>query len=196
MAPSATKSQQRRNAGGGLQTSLGRGPSPIRDRYATVKSSLGLDRRRGVAERQRMGAVCPHRLLPFALMIPELAVVAIFFLWPSAQAIAESLRQSNAFGLGARFAGLANFRAALSSGYLQALEVTALFTVVTTVASMALSLVLAVQVEQTGRLRGVHRTLFIWSYAVPGAVAGAVWLSLFEPHVGPAARFLGAIGVS
>jgi sn-glycerol 3-phosphate transport system permease protein len=129
-------------------------------------------------------------------MIPELAVVAIFFLWPSAQAVFESLRQSNAFGLGARFAGLANFRAALSGGYLQALEVTALFTVVTTVVSMALSLLLAVQVEQTGRFKGVYRTLFIWSYAVPGAVAGAVWLFLFEPHFGPAARLLGAIGIN
>ncbi len=141
------------------------------------------------------GAVYPNRLLPFLLMLPELAIVAVFFLWPSMKAVEESLRESNAFGLGARFAGLANFKAALQSGYLQAFEVTALFTAATTVASMAISLVLAVQVEQTGRLKSVYRTLFIWTYAVPGAVAGALWLFLFEPRIGPGARVLSSLGI-
>ncbi len=148
------------------------------------------------ARRRGAGAVYPHRVLPFAFMVPELAIVAVFFLWPSGQAVIESLRESNAFGLGSRFSGLANFRAALSGGYLQALEVTALFTVVTTVVSLALSLFIAVQVEQTGRFKSVYRTLFIWSYAVPGAVAGAIWLFLFEPRIGPAARLLAALGMN
>jgi len=141
------------------------------------------------------GAVFPQRLLPFVLMLPELAVVGVFFLWPSVEGALESLRESNAFGLGSRFAGLANFRAALSGGYLQALEVTIIFTVITTVASMGLGLVIAVQVEQVGRFKSLYRTLFVWSYAVPGAVAGSIWLFLFEPHVGPGARFLGAVGI-
>jgi len=141
------------------------------------------------------GAVFPQRLLPFVLMLPELAVVGVFFFWPSVEGALESLRESNAFGLGSRFAGLANFRAALSGGYLQALEVTIVFTVITTVASMGLGLVLAVQVEQVGRFKSLYRTLFVWSYAVPGAVAGSIWLFLFEPHVGPGARFLGAVGI-
>ena len=141
------------------------------------------------------GAVFPHRILPVALMLPELAVVGIFFLWPSAEGVLESLRESNAFGLGSRFSGLANFRAALSGGYLQAFEVTILFTVITTVASMGLGLFIAAQVEQVSRFKSFYRTMFVWSYAVPGAVAGSIWLFLFEPHVGPGARFLGALGV-
>ena len=141
------------------------------------------------------GAVYPNRILPFVLMLPELAIVGVFFLWPSFTAIEESVQESNAFGLGARFAGLANFRAALSSGYLQALEVTVLFTAATTVASMAISLALAVQVEQTGRFKSVYRTVFIWTYAVPGAVAAALWLFLFEPRIGPGARLLSSLGI-
>ncbi|MHB8296077.1 MAG: carbohydrate ABC transporter permease [Acidimicrobiales bacterium] len=136
-----------------------------------------------------------HRLLPFLLMVPELVVVGVFFLWPSLEAVAEAFREANAFGLGARFAGLGNFRATLGSGYVQALEVTTLLTVVTTGASMAISLFLAVQVEQTGRAKSVYRTLFIWTYAVPGAVAGALWLFLFEPRIGPGARLLMSLGV-
>lgn len=153
---------------------------------------------RAVRRRRRSTSELPvfgHRLLPCLLMLPELAVVGVFFLWPSVEAVAEAFRESNAFGLGARFAGLANFGATVGSGYVQAIEVTALLTVVTTVASMAVSLFLAVQVQQTGRAGSVYRTLFIWTYAVPGAVAGALWLFLFEPRVGPGARLLVSFGV-
>ena len=136
-----------------------------------------------------------HRLLPFALIVPEVAVVGVFFIWPSAKALLEAFSQSNAFGLGQRFSGLANFTSALHGGYLQALEVTAAFTAVTTAVSMGLSLLLAVQVEQTGRLRTLYRTLFIWTYAVPGAIGGALWLFLFEPGIGPGARLMVALGV-
>ncbi len=136
-----------------------------------------------------------HRLLPAVLILPEVAVVAVFFIWPSVKALLEAFRQSNAFGLGARFSGLANFSSALHGGYLQAIEVTAAFTAITAVVSMALSLLLAVQVEATGRFRPLYRTLFIWTYAVPGAVGAALWLFLFEPGVGPGARLLGALGV-
>ena len=156
-------------------------------------------RRRRDKRRLKTGAdraVFRHRLLPLALVVPELAVVGLFFIWPSVQALSEAFRQSNAFGLGARFSGLANFTAALQGGYPQAAEVTAAFTAVTTVVSMALSLLLAVQVEHTGRLRAFYRTLFTWSYAVPGAVGAALWLFLFEPRIGPGARLLGALGVN
>lgn len=136
-----------------------------------------------------------HRLLPAALIVPEVAVVGVFFIWPSAKALLEAFSQSNAFGLGQRFSGLANFTSVLRGGYLQAVEVTAAFTAVTTAVSMALSLLLAVQVEQTGRMRSLYRTLFIWTYAVPGAIGGALWLFLFEPGIGPGARLMAALGV-
>ncbi|HET9077414.1 MAG TPA: ABC transporter permease subunit [Acidimicrobiales bacterium] len=141
-------------------------------------------------------AIFGHRLLPVALIVPELVVVGVFFLWPSVKAILEAFRQSNAFGLGERFSGLANFSAALNGTYLQAVEVTAAFTAITTVVSMAIALLLAVQVERTGRMRVFYRTLFIWTYAVPGAIGAALWLFLFEPHIGPGARLLEDLGVN
>lgn len=136
-----------------------------------------------------------HRLLPFLLMVPELVIVGVFFIWPSVRALTEAFRQTNAFGLGSRFAGLANFRSAFDYTYVQAIEVTAIFTALTTMISMALGLFLAVQVEQTGRAKPIYRMLFTWTYAVPGAVAGALWLFLFEPRIGPGARLLSSLGV-
>ncbi len=137
----------------------------------------------------------PNKFLPLLLILPEVLVVAVFFIWPSAQAIYQSTIQSNAFGLGSKFAGLANFKAALASGYTRSLTITAIFTLVTTVVSMAIGLLLAMQVEQTGRFRPIYRTLFIWSYAVPGAVAGTIWLFLFEPKIGPGAKLLQSMGI-
>jgi sn-glycerol 3-phosphate transport system permease protein len=141
-------------------------------------------------------AVFHHRLVPVLLLLPELVVVGVFFIWPSIVAFIEAFRESNAFGLGSRFAGLANFHSALTHTYVQAIEVTAVFTVLTTVISMAVGLFLAVEVEKTGRLKPIYRMLFTWTYAVPGAVAGALWLFLFEPHIGPGARLLADLGVN
>jgi len=164
---------------------------PARARSAAAARPPGR-RRRGA---DRADVVFAHRLLPALLILPELVVVGVFFLWPSIQALSEAFQETNAFGLGVRFAGLANFGAALSGGYGQALEVTGAFTALTTVISMALGLFLAVQVEHTGRLRTVYRTVFIWTYAIPGAVAGALWLFLFEPGIGPGARLLASLGL-
>lgn len=136
-----------------------------------------------------------QRLLPLLLLLPELVIVGVFFIWPSVKAVTEAFHQTNAFGLGSRFAGLANFRSALTHTYVQAIEVTAIFTVLTMVISMALGLFLAVQAEQTGRAKPIYRILFTWTYAVPGAVAGALWLFLFEPRIGPGARILADLGV-
>lgn len=173
--------------------------APVSTPPARSAGPEGGRRRSWAVRRATAGNELPvfrHRLLPMSLILPELAVVGIFFLWPSVQAVLEAFQQSNAFGLGAKFSGLANFTAAIHSGYPQAVEVTAGFTAVTTGVSMGLALLLAVQVEHTGRFKTLYRTLFIWSYAVPGAIGATLWLFLFEPRIGPGARLLSAIGVN
>jgi len=130
------------------------------------------------------------------LVVPQLAIVAVFFVWPTARAIEESFEQTNAFGTGARFSGFANFVNAFSvADELGTIEVTVILACLTTVLAMAIGLFLAVQVDQVGRLRGLYRTLFIWTYAVPSAIAGALWLFLFEPGLGAGARVLAELGV-
>lgn len=141
-------------------------------------------------------AVFKHRALPYLLVLPQLGVVAVFFLWPTVKAVTEAFEQSDAFGLGTRFSGFKNFVDAVASGnYLQSIEVTFVFAALTTILAMATGLFLASQVEQLRGWRGLYRTLFVWTYAVPGAVAGALWLFLFQPDLGPGARLMSDIGV-
>ncbi len=141
-------------------------------------------------------AIFDHRFLPYLLVLPELVVVGVFFVWPTVRTFVEAFERSNAFGLGTRFSGLSNFVDAVANGnYLQALEVTVVFAASTTVASMAIGLFLAVEVEHLRRGKAVYRTLFVWTYAVPGAIAGSLWLFLFQPELGPGARLLTQLGV-
>jgi len=47
------------------------------------------------------GWVCPA-----VLLMPQLAVTIVFFFWPAGQAVLQSLRGGDAFGLETRFVGL------------------------------------------------------------------------------------------
>lgn len=136
------------------------------------------------------------RFLPYVLLVPQLAIVGIFFIWPTVRSLEESLQETNAFGTGARWSGITDFVNAFSvADELGAIEVTVILACLTTVLAMGTGLFLAVQVEQVGRLRRAYRTLFIWTYAVPSAIAGALWLFLFEPGLGAGARVLADLGV-
>ena len=50
------------------------------------------------------------KLLPYALVAPQLAVVLIFFYWPAAQAVIQSFLLQDAFGLSTSFVWFDNYR--------------------------------------------------------------------------------------
>src|SRR5258707_15727493 len=56
-------------------------------------------------------------LLPALLLAPQLAVTLVFFFWPAAQAILQSVRREDAFGLSTRFVGAENFTAVLRAPF-------------------------------------------------------------------------------
>ncbi|MFP5406727.1 MAG: glycerol-3-phosphate transporter permease, partial [Gammaproteobacteria bacterium] len=51
------------------------------------------------------GAAFRNRWLPYLQVGPQIAVTAVFFLWPAGQALYQSVRIQDAFGLKSRFAG-------------------------------------------------------------------------------------------
>ena len=48
--------------------------------------------------------------LPYLLVAPQILVTLVFFIWPAAQAIYQSVLQEDAFGLSSTFIGLENFK--------------------------------------------------------------------------------------
>jgi len=123
--------------------------------------------------------------LPWLLLLPQVAVIAVFFFWPAAQAVFQSLLQQDAFGTSTEWVGLANFKALLADpGYLASFKTTAVFSVLVAVAGLALSLLLAVFADRVVKGALAYKTLLIWPYAVAPAVAGVLWLFMFAPSIG------------
>ena len=80
-------------------------------------------------------------LTPWVFLLPQLAVVVIFFYWPSVQAVTSSFYLEDPFGFSATFVGLDNYTDALSSGeYLSTATFTAGFALVVTALSLGLGL--------------------------------------------------------
>ena len=129
--------------------------------------------------------VFPGWLVPALLLAPQLAVTFVFFYWPAAQAILQSVRHEDAFGLSARFVGLDNFAAVFADpAYLASVEVTLVFSLA--VASLALTsgLLFAVMADKVVHGARFYKTVLLLPYAVAPAIAGVLWLFLFNPSVG------------
>ncbi len=133
--------------------------------------------------------------LPWVLLAPQVVIIAVFFFWPAAQALLQSLQQSDAFGISVEWVGLENFRQLLrDETYAASFKTTAIFSGLVAVLGIGISLLLAVFADRVIRGTGFYRTLLIWPYAVAPAVAGVLWHFMFAPSIGIVAYGLQAIG--
>jgi sn-glycerol 3-phosphate transport system permease protein len=144
--------------------------------------------------------VFSNRLLPFALTLPQLVVTLVFFVWPSVQAVWQSLLLDDAFGGSAKFLCTDLFSDPLAGEswgrcvrhyanlfhdpyYWRSVRLTLLFSAIVTVAGLVLSLIFAVLVDRSGASK-TYTTLLVWPYAVAPAIAAVLWGFLFNPKVG------------
>lgn len=133
--------------------------------------------------------------LPLLLVAPQLLITALFFFYPAAQAVWQSLFIPDPFGLSMRWTGLGNFEFVLSDKYyLASFQTTAIFSLLVTLVSMGVALYLAVLADRLIKGSGAYRTLLIWPYAVAPAVAGVLWMFMFNTRVGVATWYLGQLG--
>lgn len=138
----------------------------------------------------------PGAGLPWLLLAPQLAVIGVFFYWPAVQAVWQSIFVQDAFGLSSEFVGLENFRAVLADpDYFQSLKISVVYAGLVTGIGLAASLAMAYFADRALRSALVFRTLLIWPYAVAPAVAGVLWLFLFNPSIGILAYWLGRLGL-
>jgi sn-glycerol 3-phosphate transport system permease protein len=134
--------------------------------------------------------------LPWVLIAPQVVVIALFFFWPAAQALLQSVQQSDAFGTSVEWVGLDNFRNLWNDDtYLASFYTTAVFSSLVALAGLSVSLLLAVFADRIVRGALAFKTLLIWPYAVAPAVAGVLWLFMFAPSVGVVSYWLRAFGV-
>ncbi|MBM7456419.1 sn-glycerol 3-phosphate transport system permease protein [Oceanisphaera litoralis] len=137
-----------------------------------------------------------HRCFPLLLLLPQLAVTLVFFLWPAGQALWQSLLQEDAFGFSVEFVGMDNFITLFTDPrYYASLLTTLGFSLGVALLALVSGLVLAVFADRVLRGAAGYKTLLIWPYAVAPAVAGVLWLFMFNPSIGLIGRWLVNLGV-
>ena len=123
--------------------------------------------------------------LPWVLLAPQVLIIAVFFFWPAAQAVLQSMQVQDSFGLSTEWAGLDNFKTLFTdSAYLESFKTTAVFSVLVAVLGIALSLMLAVFADRVIKGALLYKTMLIVPYAVAPAVAGVLWVFMFSPSIG------------
>lgn len=136
-------------------------------------------------------------LVPALLLAPQLAITFVFFVWPSAQAIWQSVLREDAFGTKTQFVGMANFaRLAADPTYLASAGVTVFFSLAVGILSLALGLLLAALTDHVARGKAAYRMLLVWPYALAPAVAAVLWFFIFNPTVGVGSGVLRAMGIA
>jgi sn-glycerol 3-phosphate transport system permease protein len=141
-------------------------------------------------------AIFAGQSLPYLLLAPQLLITLAFFYWPASQAVWQSFLLQDAFGLRTEFIWLENYRDLFTQrDYYRAMGTTAIFAVSVTTLSLSIALLFAVQADKHIAGAGIYKTLLIWPYAVAPAIAGVLWLFMFQPSLGLVARGLRSHGI-
>ena len=138
----------------------------------------------------------PGRLLPVLLVLPQLLLTAVFFLWPAGQAVWSSTTRQDAFGLRSMFVGAENFTDLFTDPlYRDSAVRTALFCAAVAALAIGVALLLAVFADREIKGRSWYRALLIWPYAIAPAVAAVLWLLVLHPQIGLLGGWLNRHGI-
>lgn len=131
---------------------------------------------RGVARRIVVG---------YLFLLPSLAVIGVFMLWPIAQIVWYSLHQWSFVATDHPFVGADNYRQMVGdSRFWGDLRNTAVFTAGVVPASVLLPLPVAVTLQRTLRGRALFRTAYFLPAVSSYAIVAIVWSLLLQPDIG------------
>ena len=132
--------------------------------------------------------------LPFALIAPAIIFELLVHIVPMLTGIWISFTKLTALYLsnwtGAPFAGLSNYRIAVSvdnsegAALLSSFAITCGFTIIVVALSWGFGMSAAVALQRTFRGRAVFRTLFLIPYAIPMFAGIIAWKFMFQQQTG------------
>jgi ABC-type sugar transport system permease subunit len=125
------------------------------------------------------------KLLPYLLVAPQIAITLVFFIWPAAQALRQSIFREDPFGLRSRFVGFDNYADLASDPHLRRVLLTTIgFGLACVAATLTVGLAVALLLNQRFRGRALLAILVLLPWAVPRVAAGTVWRWLFDDQFG------------
>ena len=141
--------------------------------------------------------VLPH-LEGYLYVLPALAVLGLFHLWPSLYTFYLSLHNWNLIQRVPRFIGLANYERLWSDEYFWlALRNTATYALGVVPASLVIGLLLALLLVDAGRMSGLYRVLLFTPVVTAASAAAVIWKWMYAPdEQGLFNALLGLVGVA
>jgi sn-glycerol 3-phosphate transport system permease protein len=131
------------------------------------------------------------RWLPWLLLFPTLLILGVFSYYPAIRTLRLSLFRANIIVGNEQFVGFENFVTLLSSPvYHQVILQTLVFLALVVTLGLMISLGLAWLTSKPIRGAKFYRLMLIYPYALSPAVAGTLWLFLFNPEIGAVNNFL------
>lgn len=146
--------------------------------HADLRATAAPRRRGADGARDGFGAA-------FVLMLPAIALYALFSLTPILATIWISFTNSGGFNTEASFVGLDNYlRAGDDPIVWQSLGRTFLWLFYHVVLAGGLGLALALAISRLSRTRVFFRTAFFLPHLVSLAVVGVIWANIYDPFYG------------
>lgn len=148
------------------------------------------------ASTHHQGGMFKGRFAPLLLLAPTITILALFLYYPSL----DTFRLSTLLvRLGARrtaFVCVDNFTSLVTdSSYFSTLFLTLWMSLAIVIIGLVLSLLIATAAYQPVTGASIYRTLLVWPYAISPAVAGVIFLLLFNPVGGIVNYLLKGVGL-
>lgn len=139
-------------------------------------------------------AVFKGSALPWLFLLPTLLILAVFIYLPALRTLKLAAYRANVILGTEKFVGLQNFADLLQSpAYQQVVLQTLIFMLLSVTFGLLLALVLAWLASRPIRGAKTYRLLLIYPYALSPAIAGTLWLFLFNPEIGAVNQLLGTL---
>ena len=127
-----------------------------------------------------------NKILPYLLLLPSFLIIGYFLFYPTIETFRLSFYRMGPFGVRKIFVGWENFKELLSSShYRNSVKVSFFFSFGVVIVGLGASLALAVLANQKVRGMRIYRAAMIWPYALSPAIAGALFVFIFDATSGP-----------
>lgn len=125
------------------------------------------------------------KLIGFLFILPQIMIIAIFFLYPSIEALRAAFLMRDAFGINSKFVGFRNFINLVNdASYRDALLFSYKYALWTLLGSTIPAIFLALALYFIKAGRKTLQSLIIWPLVVAPIIAGVLWFFLLDTSIG------------
>jgi len=136
-------------------------------------------------------------MAPYLMIIPALIAIGFVHLYPSVRSIIMSFFDINLIKPNEPFVGMRNYVSFFQDKTNLILLINTLFWAVSSVfISMAISILIAVQLNKPFRGRGVLRATFLAPWVTPPVVISMIWIQIFSRDRSPINGLLMKLGIT